>query len=155
MHKSSFKNVFNAVCKWCTTRCHCRVMCIYRIFICLVMVLYGIVPISFSFFIDILKHRSALIQWNHRDMGKRVSWMTLEVNYNTLQWRHNERHGISNHQLHDCLLNSLFRRRSKKASKLTGLCAGNSPVAGPVTRIVLPFDDAIMMIKIEGNRTKP
>ena len=36
------------------------------------------------------------------------------------------------HQPHDCLLNRLFRRRSKKISKLrvTGLCAGNSPVTG-------------------------
>ena len=49
-----------------------------------------------------------------------------------LQWRHNERDGISNHQPHDCLLNRLFRRRSKKTSKLrvTGLCVGNSPVTG-------------------------
>ena len=33
---------------------------------------------------------------------------------------------------HDCLLNRLFRRRSKKASNLrvTGLCAGNSPMTG-------------------------
>ena len=44
-----------------------------------------------------------------------------------LQWRHNGRDSVSNHQPHDCLLNRLFRRRSKKASKLrdTGLCAGN------------------------------
>ena len=47
---------------------------------------------------------------------------------NTLRWRHNERDGISNHQAHDCLLNHLFRCRSRKRSKLciTGLCAGNS-----------------------------
>ena len=39
---------------------------------------------------------------------------------------------MSNHQPHDCLLNRLFRRRSKKTSKvrLTGLCEGNSPVNG-------------------------
>ena len=39
---------------------------------------------------------------------------------------------ISNHQPHDCLLNRLFRRRSKKTPKLrlTGLCAGNSPGTG-------------------------
>ena len=39
---------------------------------------------------------------------------------------------VSNHQPYDCLLNRLFRRRSKKTSKLrvTGLCAGNSPVTG-------------------------
>ena len=50
----------------------------------------------------------------------------------TLQWRHNERDGVSNLQPHDCLLNRLFRRRSKKTSKLcvTGLCAGNSPGTG-------------------------
>ena len=50
----------------------------------------------------------------------------------TLQWRHNVRNGVSNHQPHDCLLNRLFWRRSKKISKLrvTGLCVGNSPVTG-------------------------
>ena len=44
----------------------------------------------------------------------------------TLLWRHNGRDGVSNYQLHDCLLNGLIRRRSKKTSKLrvTGLCAG-------------------------------
>ena len=49
-----------------------------------------------------------------------------------LQWRHNEHDSVSNHQPHDCLINRLFRRRSKKTSKLrvTGLCAGNSPGTG-------------------------
>ena len=49
-----------------------------------------------------------------------------------LHWRHNGRNGVLNKQPHDCLLKRLFRRRSKKTSKLrvTGLCAGNSPVAG-------------------------
>ena len=48
----------------------------------------------------------------------------------TLQWRHNERDCVSNHRRLDGLLNLLFRRRSKKTSKLrvTGLCEGNSPV---------------------------
>ena len=50
----------------------------------------------------------------------------------SLQWLHNERDGVSNQQPYDCLLNSLFRRRLKKTSKLciTGLCEGNSVVAG-------------------------
>ena len=50
----------------------------------------------------------------------------------TLQWRHNEHDGVSIHQPHDCLLNCLFGRRSKKTSKLrvTGLCAGNSQGTG-------------------------
>ena len=40
-----------------------------------------------------------------------------------LHWRHNDQDGVSNHQPHGCLLNRLFRRRSKKTSKLrvTGL----------------------------------
>ena len=49
-----------------------------------------------------------------------------------LRWRHNGRDCVSNHQPYDCLLNRLFRRKSKKTSKLrvTGLCAGNSPGTG-------------------------
>ena len=71
---------------------------------------------------------------------------------NPLRWRHNDHDSVSNHQSHGCLLNRLFRRRSKKISKLsvTGLCAGNSPgpvnspQKGPVTRKMFPFDDVIM-----------
>ena len=50
----------------------------------------------------------------------------------SLQWRHNERHVVSNHQRLHCLLNCWFWRRSKKTSKLCviGFCAGNSPVIG-------------------------
>ena len=70
----------------------------------------------------------------------------------TSQWRHNGRDSVSNHQPHGCLLIRLFRRRSKKTSKLcvTGLCAGNSPGPvnsprkGPVMRKMVPFDDVIM-----------
>ena len=49
-----------------------------------------------------------------------------------LQWSHKEADGVSNYQPHDRILNRLFRRRSKKTSKLhvTGLCKGNSPVTG-------------------------
>ena len=48
-------------------------------------------------------------------------------------WRDgDERYGVSYHRPHDCFVNHLFRRGSKKTTKLrvTGLCAGNSPVAG-------------------------
>ena len=50
----------------------------------------------------------------------------------TLQWRHDERDGVSNHQSDDCLLKRLFRGRTKKASTLrvTGIYVGNSPVTG-------------------------
>ena len=52
--------------------------------------------------------------------------------FKTLHWRHIGCGSVLNHQPHDCLLNHLFRRRSKKTSKLrvTGLCAGNSPGTG-------------------------
>ena len=50
----------------------------------------------------------------------------------SLQWRHNERDGVSNHRRLYYLLNRLFRHRSKKPSKLrvTGLCERNPPVTG-------------------------
>ena len=59
-------------------------------------------------------------------------YITCTVYPIALQWRYNDLDGVSNHKPHDCLLNRLFRRRSKKISKLrvTGLCAGNSPVTG-------------------------
>ena len=67
-----------------------------------------------------------------------------------LQWGHNERDGVSIHRRIYCLRSRLFRRRSKKTSKLrvTGLCERNSPVnsphKGPVTRRTFTFDDVIM-----------
>ena len=56
----------------------------------------------------------------------------LHKHYIALQWRHNQRNGVSNRQRLDGLLNRLFERRSKKTSKLcvTGFCEGNSPVTG-------------------------
>ena len=71
---------------------------------------------------------SVSMSWNHQAI--------------TLERRHNGLESVSNHQPHDCFLNRLFRRRSKKTSKLrvTGPCEGNSPGTGefphkwPVTR---------------------
>ena len=89
-------------------------------------------------------------------------WMSLPLGYKqeelppiqALRWRHKERDSVSNHQPHHCLLKKkrLFRRRSKKISKLrvTGLCVGNSPGPvnsphnRPVTRKQFLFDDVIM-----------
>ena len=83
-----------------------------------------------------------------KTLGSNTSTIQLP---DTLQWRHNEHDGISNHQPRDCLLNCLFMRRSKKISKLcvTGLCEGNSPKSphkGPVTRKMFPFDEVIMTL---------
>ena len=79
-----------------------------------------------------------------------------------LQWRHNERNGVSTHQPCECLLNHYLRHRLKKTSKLrvTGLCAGNSPVTGVFpaqmasTRKMFPFDDVIIyFVKYTNVRT--
>ena len=61
-----------------------------------------------------------------------IEWSVTRYEYTALRWRHNDHAGVSNHQPHGCLLNRLFRRKSKKTSKLrvTGLCAGNSPGTG-------------------------
>ena len=66
---------------------------------------------------------------------------------------HNECDSVSNHQHLDCLLNRMFRHRSKKTSKLhdTGLCEGNPPATSgfpsqrPVKQKMFPFDYIIMM----------
>ena len=50
-------------------------------------------------------------------MPGRVQYVECSWNIpQSLQWRHNERDGVSNHQPH-WLLKRLFRRRSKKTSK--------------------------------------
>ena len=86
-----------------------------------------------------------------------------------LQWCHNERDGVWNHQHLNCLLNRLFRCRPKKTSMLciTGLCEVNfwvwvwvwvwihrwlvdSPHKGPITRKMLPFDGVIMITLYDG-----
>ena len=76
---------------------------------------------------------TALYLW--QDGGQKSPWpflcMTQWASSQTitLQWRHHERDGVSNHRRLHCLLNRWFRRNSKNISKLrvTGLCAGNSP----------------------------
>ena len=97
------------------------------------------------------KHDIALWPWkimvNHLQGSTKIP-KTL----NTLQWRHNSRDDISNHQPYYFLLNRLFRRRSKKTSKLrvTSLCEGNSPVTDefPAQRAsnaeMFSFGDVIM-----------
>ena len=73
----------------------------------------------------------------------------LSIHTDPLQWRHNERDGVLNRQPQHCLLNRLFRHRSKKTYKhrVTGLCPRNWPVTGefpsqrPVTQSFNVFFD--------------
>ena len=68
-----------------------------------------------------------------------ILWIQMVIF--SLQWHHDEHYGVSNHQCLHCLLNRLFRRKSKKTSqlKVTGLCMG------PVTWKMFPFDDVIIL----------
>ena len=79
-----------------------------------------------------------VMTWNVTRNTEKSSWLSFFLT--SLQWRHNVRDGVSNHQPHDCLLNRLFRHISKKASKLrvTG------PHKGPVKRQMFPFKYVIM-----------
>ena len=83
-------------------------------------------------------HKDATVQFGtmeqsiKRARGQVPVWKLFVQPPSPLQWRHNERDSVSNQQPHDCLLNCLFRRWSKKTLKLrvTGLCVGNSPGTG-------------------------
>ena len=71
----------------------------------------------------------------------------------SLLWRNDGHDGVSNHQPHDCLLNRLFRRRSKNIPNSASLSfvlgihrwPVNSPHKWPVTRNMFTFDDVIMV----------
>ena len=95
-------------------------------------------------------------RWSPNWSGKHIKYVCSASyhpnNQRSLQWRHNGHDGVSNHHPHGRLLNRLFRRRSKKTSRVrvSGLCVGsspgpvNSPHKGPVTRKFFPFEDVFM-----------
>ena len=75
-------------------------------------------------------------------------WLDLH----SLWWRHNKPDGVPNHRRFDCLLNRLFRHRSKKRQSSASLTFAGGihrwqvdyPQKDSVTRKMSPFDDAIM-----------
>ena len=75
---------------------------------------------------------SYIIHWHWNGTGSYnyTIWKPGTDDLHIISMRHNGHGSVSNHQPHDCLLNRLFRRRSKKTPKLciTGLCVGSSPV---------------------------
>ena len=96
-------------------------------------------PMMFSLLMHICITPLQWVNWIHNNLIYCVPGIRfLRFFLYSLQWRHNERDGVSNDQPHDCLLNRLFRHEWKKTSKVcvTGLCAGNSPVTceSPVQR---------------------
>ena len=97
---------------------------------------FGFIVLQFLIFVINLPILVRLVQLSLRQpcyhRGSEAILTDMDKIDLSLQLRHNERDGVSNHQPHDRLLNRLFRRRSRKTSKLrvTGLCAGNLPVTG-------------------------
>ena len=88
-----------------------------------------------------LKHKQISISFSAIALIHRV----IQRVHTPLQWRHNGRDGVSNHQPHDCLLNRLFRhsgadQRKHQCSVSLAFVWGihrwpvNSPHKGPVTR---------------------
>ena len=51
----------------------------------------------------------------------------------SLQWRHNERDGVSNQQPRHCLLSRIFRHRSKKTSSNGNICRVTDLLCGEFT----------------------
>ena len=68
-----------------------------------------------------------------------------------LQWRHNERVGVSIHQPPDCSFNAQIKEKHQSSASLAFVRGirrwpVNSPHKGPVTRKMLPFDEVIMAL---------
>ena len=113
-----------------------------------VFIRHGISSMSHNWvFVFLIINFNHLLYTNIKNiMYKYISCNNSEHDSLSLQWCQNGHSGVSNHQPHNCLLNSLFRRISKKTSKLhvTGLFAVNSPHKWPVTQKMFPFDVVIM-----------
>ena len=83
----------------------------------------------FNIAIDTQRQQPAECDWHKRDT---MSLGRLGISVLPLQWRHNGRDSVSNHQPHDCLLRRrLFRHNENiKAPRHWPFFAVNSPVTG-------------------------
>ena len=85
---------------------HNKTVCIFLGVYCICIADLGALPVTYSH----LVHGDL----GHHCLKKRqiitIAWVNVT---SALRWRHNERDSVSNHQPRDCLLNRLFRRRSK------------------------------------------
>ena len=77
------------------------------------------------FYVALPQHIRQTKIWNKGTRLLEGSLLLIHL-YISLQWRHNESDGVSNHRRIDCLLQHLFRRRSKKTPKhrVTGFVTG-------------------------------
>ena len=101
-----------------------------------------------------MKHQIPTVR--HKGPVRKKSFPFHEVftmKKTALQWRHNERNGVSNQRRLYCLLNCWFRRRSKKHQSprlwpLWGELTGHRWIPRtkvPVTQKMFPFDDVTMV----------
>ena len=142
MHWSTYRGLIYQLVdtyglNWCTDR---RTEACFFNWLTHMSLMYGLIDIQkLKFSLPNTVIQSKLIQysadksWTYRIiflLSIIFSAFFSKLSEETLPWRHNERGSVSNHQPRDCSINCLFRRRSKKKSKLpiTGLCAVNSPV---------------------------
>ena len=114
-----------------------------------------------NYFINCLNYRIPRNYINDNRYSRHLIICTCGINDgNSLHWRHNGHDSVSNDQPHDCLLNRLFRRRSKKYESSVSLAfvrgihrrAVNSPHKWPVTRKMFSFDDIIMGKELRVNQ---
>ena len=91
---------------------------------------------------DIQRYRDTHRQWlcfgisAINTMGPSIASNVISNDIDwTLQWRHNEHDGVSHREPHECFVNRLFKRRSKKITFfVTDFCGGNSSVTFPAQR---------------------
>ena len=78
-------------------------------------VLSGVQPLTYLVWIP----KKTVTGWFSSQWATNVDSVSMSWhNYGySLQWRHNGCNGVSHNQPHDCLLNRLYRRRSKKNIK--------------------------------------
>ena len=96
--------------------------------------------------------------FKHTDLTRTLH-LWRDVHFaSSLQWRHNERDGVSNHMRFDCLLNRWFRSIWKKTSefRVNGLYEGNPPVTGGfpsemASNIWWRHHDVIRLIQVNWN----
>ena len=91
------------------------------------------------------------IEMSHTSIGQSFAH-TISLIYITrfsLQWRHNERNGVPNHQRYEPFNQAQIKKHQSSASlaNVRGIrrWSVNSPYKGPVTRKMFPFNDVIMI----------
>ena len=110
-----------------------RIPTLWLLHVCLVSFQVSTTPVTCRWWCPVYSARPLLSTLSDVETGGSqylCGWKRWEAS----RRRHNERDGDSNHRRLDWFVNRLFRRRSKRASKLrvTGICEGNPLFAGGI-----------------------